>query len=566
MNSKTGLKKTTLFDIIFILALSVFSAGVFNVYKYHDFRVVGNPETIYFILFTALFFFSFIGVLFVIHVLEEKKFFLPKTEIRIFTPDIKGFLKGTLLISLCYLPVAIIFYPGVCSWDTINQLYDYLTGDMPYAYNWGRGQEQISAFLNDHHPVFDTFIYVAFYNLGQTVGNLKAGIFIYSLTCMVLTSGAFSYMICLINRLKIRLPKVPLLLFMLLMPFLAVYSFSMIKDSLFGLVFVWFFAVIIDILFNKPTRKKLVALIIVSVLLSLTKKTGVYIVVPSVFALLFSKAPSDFNYKKYIFPAFIVPAVLIFVILPKIIFPIANIWPGGKQEVFGTLFQQTARVELDKPYYYSSVEKEVIDRVFDFNHIKDNYRYEVSDGIKDTYRFYSTDGDRKAYLKVWMKTGLNNPFTYFKATAGNSGGFFAPAQTIELHKNMTEQKMVPGMDNIESFQNIRKAYINTYEFITSIPVVSLLFSNVLYAFWIPVFMIVRGIKSKKRNIIIVTIPILLSLLVLIVSPNSHIRYGIHLLYIAPMLIALGLFSKKTSDKKQDEQLEKDVHKGINHTV
>lgn len=544
MKNSSLIKQISLFDFIFILALSVFSASIYNVYKYHEFRVIGNPETIYFVLFSALFFFGFTGVLLLIHFLEKKFLLEPVSDIRIFTPDIKGFFKGMLLISVCYLPVAIIFYPGVCSWDTINQLYDFLTGDLPIEYNWGGGQEKISAFLNDHHPVFDTLIYVAFYKIGESAGDPRIGIFIYSLVSMVCTSGAFSYMLCLINRLNVRLPKVPLLLFVLLMPVLAVYSFAMLKDSLFGIVFVWYFSVFTDVLLNKPSKKKMTAVIVLSVLLCLTKKTGIYIVIPADIALLFAGRPLVTKYKGFVLPAFLIPVVLMFFILPKVIFPAANVWPGGKQEMLGPLFQQSARVELDKPDYYSEEERKKIDKVFDFEHIRDNYKYEVSDGIKDTYRLHSTDEERKEYLNVWVHTGLKNPLVYVKATAGNSGGFFAPVKTMQLYTKMKEQTLLTGINNPESLTAVREGYVNIYNFISSLPVINLLFSNVLYVFWIPVFMIVRAIKRKYRNLIITTIPVIVSVFVFIVSPVSNIRYGIHLVYLAPLLIAIGILSKK----------------------
>lgn len=534
-----NIKFISIFDVIFAAVLSVFSVLVYNVYLHHNFEVVEIGKTPVFVLKTALFFVCFLLVVFFVH-LVERQLLKADYRVRIFEPHPLGVLKGTILISLCYLPVAIIFYPGVCSWDTINQLNDYLTGTDPIPFSWIWGQETINVFLNDHHPVIDTFIFVLFYNLGISLGDVKIGIFIYSLTCMVATAVSFSYMLCFINKMKIRLPRVALLIFLLAYPVLSVYSFSMIKDSVFGVVFVWWFVIYVNVLFDKTSGKKLVALVILSVALGLTKKTGVYIALPSCVALLFAKVQTESKWRIYVITAIGIPAVLMFFILPKLVFPAANIFPGGKQETLGPLFQQTARVDLDHPDYYSGEEKKIIGNVIDYEHIKDNYQYEVSDGIKDTYNLHAGSKEIIPYVKLWFKTGTEKPLSYIKATVGNSGGFFTPAQKVQLHTHMTPQKLVTGMDNIEEFKGLRETYIMVVDFISGIPVISFLFQNVLFTFWIPLFVIVRSIKKRRKNTIISVIPVIMSVLVLIVSPNAHIRYGLPLVYCAPLLIAMGL--------------------------
>ena len=539
MGKERKVKIISIFDVVFAAVLSIFSVLVYNVYLYHDFKFISDGNLLNFFLKTLLFFVCFLGVAALTHFFEIK---LNKWdyEIRIFEPGPRGVLKGTILISLCYLPVAVIFYPGVCSWDTINQLNDYLTGTEPLWFDWIPGQEKVSAFLNDHHPVVDTFIFVFFYKAGELFGDLKIGIFLYSLSMMVSTAAAFSYMLCFINKLKIRLPRIPLLIFVLAHPVLSVYSFSMIKDSVFSMFFVWWFVIYISMLSLKTAKRRFIALLVLTFILALTKKTGIYIVIPSNVALLFAKVRSDSKWRPFVVSSVIAPAILMFLILPKLVFPAANIYPGGKQEMLGPLFQQSARVEIDDPGHYQPEEKEVLRKVIDYDHIKENYKYEVSDGIKDTYNLHAGSEDISAYLKLWSDTGLKKPLSYIKATIGNCGGLFTPAKKIAVHRSMTEQDLVQGMDNIGIFKPCREFYLKVVDTISGIPVISFVFENVLFSFWIPLFFIVRSIKKKNRNSVISMIPVIISVLLLIVSPITHIRYALPLVYCSPLLIALGL--------------------------
>ncbi len=539
MTKSEKFKGINLFDIIFSAVLSLFTTCAYNVYKYHEFVIPGG-NAVAFVLETALFFVLFLAFIFVIHIFEAK-YNVSVRDIKIFEPNLKGLLKGTILISLCYLPVAIIFYPGVCGWDTINQINDFVTGTKPLPFDWKQGQVEISVFLNDHHPVFDTLIFSFFFYVGRFFGNINIGFFIYSILSMVATSTAISYMICFMNKLKIRIPTPILIIFILINPVIAVYSFSMVKDSVFSIVFVWYFVIFASILLTKKTTKKqLIAFIILSVLLCLTKKLGLYIVIPSNIALLFATVKSDFKWRGYILGALAAPIVMMLIVLPHIIFPMANIYPGGRQERLGPMFQEVARVDIDYPDYYNDDEKRVLSNVIDYENIKTNYIYDCSDGIKDTYNFYATSEDNSAFTQLWIRTGFRKPDSYIKATLGNCGGFYAPVKTIELHRDLTSQTYFKELKNSDATRPVRELYLGVYDFLAGIPGVSFLFDNVFYSFWIPLFAIVRCIKRKKKNEIIFIIPILVTVVLFLASPLSHIRYALPLVYTSPLIFGIGL--------------------------
>lgn len=74
-----------------------------------------------------------------------------------------------------YFIYLLIRFPGVCGADTVNQITDLVTGSAPLAESGTKGRMEISALLNDHHPVLTTLVFTLFYRFGQLIGNPNWG-------------------------------------------------------------------------------------------------------------------------------------------------------------------------------------------------------------------------------------------------------------------------------------------------------------------------------------------------------------------------------------------------------
>ena len=194
--------------------------------------------------------------------------------------NVRSVILTAILLFVLFLPYLIVFYPGVASKDTYNQIKDFITGTMPIEINWNAGEPMISCFLNDHHPVLDTLIFVFFTEfVGGLAGGAARGAFIYSCLQTALTALAMSLMLCRMEKLGIPyLYRKAGVLFLGLSPFVALYAIGMTKDSIYSLIFIFYYLVYVLIIREEATNGRMLWLILLSVLLAATKKTGVYFV------------------------------------------------------------------------------------------------------------------------------------------------------------------------------------------------------------------------------------------------------------------------------------------------
>ena len=441
-----------------------------------------------------------------------------------------------LICFLCYVPYLIIFYPGVCNWDTIGQISDFFGGKSPIPFGWMEGQVEIAPFLSDHHPFFDTIVFSLFVKLGLAIFNsANAGFFMYALSQTIAFSLTFSFVIHVLSRLKVRRNFQILtgLFYVLFLP-IPLYAINMLKDSLFTLCFIWYFLIVLLTILETPTKKKLVLLIILSILLGLTKKTGVYI---SLFTALAIIPRFWREYKSLGIIHVVACPIVMFVFVAKIIFPVFDIEPGGKQELLAIPIQQISRVVMTTEL--EPEEQEIIDRVIDYGQIRSLYRSEVVDPIKGTIRYGVSDRDIREFLKLWLKNGLKYPMLYLRASYGLVGGFFIPNTTINIYSNIPEPwRGGPLIYQLDVFSSQRQWIVDSYNKIADAPIIGFFYKIALYTFIIPVCVSIYLLIRRRYHVLWALVPIFLIMATLLICPTTNSRYGLPFIMVAPLIVGL----------------------------
>ena len=141
----------------------------------------------------------------------------------------------TWILLLClFVPYLLVFYPGVASMDTTNQIKDFTTGTMPIEINWNEGEPKISCFLNDHHPVVDTLIFTFFTEfVGGILGGPVRGAFAYCALQAALTALLMSLMLCRMEKFGVPYAyRTAGFLFLGFASFIGLYAIGMLKDSI----------------------------------------------------------------------------------------------------------------------------------------------------------------------------------------------------------------------------------------------------------------------------------------------------------------------------------------------
>lgn len=126
-----------------------------------------------------------------------------------------------MVILIAWIPYMVAYYPGTSFGDTSTQIEMFL------SYIQGK------AFLQDHHPVFDTILFGGFIWIGQRFfcsSNIVCFLFIV-IQC-VMTAAAFSYSCVFLKRKGIRnIYCFITVLFYALYPPIPQYAITMLKDS-----------------------------------------------------------------------------------------------------------------------------------------------------------------------------------------------------------------------------------------------------------------------------------------------------------------------------------------------
>ena len=442
-----------------------------------------------------------------------------------------------LFLAAVYLLYLIVYYPGVCNADTANQLRDLITGMKPLSFQWYGGLQSVSASLNDHHPVFDTLVFGFFYQIGLLTGHDRLGILLYNLCQIAGTAFAFSMMLCVMDRLNVPLwIRRTGLIYLACMPFIGMYVINMMKDPLYSMFFVFYFVEYILLIKEEPTRGRLVRLIVFSLLLALTKKTGIYLVIIAN-ALLLS-APRLRKKAAWLAVSILAPAILLFVIMGKILFPALQVYPGGKQEAIGLPLQQVAQAVIDHPDEISEQDKAIIDAVIDYEAIPEAFDPTVQDGIKKLFYFDTEDADAAEFLKLWLRWVPRYPISYLKASVWLTGGYFHPKGHISVYRELTQRGPIKWT-NPQKLSMLRNIANLIYGGLRIFPLTSVFFRLVVYVWWIPLYVFFYLLKRKRYLDCLCFVPIILSVGVLIVCPYTAARYALSQLYVIPLIIGMG---------------------------
>lgn len=341
----------------------------------------------------------------------------------------------TAVMLIFWLPWAVAAFPGIVGFDTYYQIYQCYPEAHPISAILTQffDDAPIDAYFLDHHPIFDTLLFGAFGMASDALtGNWNLGVAAYTALQAAATACALTASAAYLRK-KGCPPAVALVLyaFFCIMPFFPAYALNMGKDSLFSLLYIPYFMMLFDVVLAKgegafPKRRTVAWFVLLGVLLCLTKKTGLYVVVPTalIAALLYRKAWKTFL-------AQVLACLLVMlVVLPGIVFPLLSVAPGGKQEPLGLLFQQTAAYAQRHPA--ATDERAAIDRVLGYRNLREVYTFGYHDYVKWLFNQDASDEDIAAYLQAWAAMGLRDPEAYLSAFMGVAGCYLAPEATVSI--------------------------------------------------------------------------------------------------------------------------------------
>ena len=460
-----------------------------------------------------------------------------------------NYRKWLILIVCARLLALFLFYPLVFGFDAAVGLRTFMNPDCATC---------------NHHPYFVQLIHTLFFNIGKEIGHLSIGFLLLALLSILFSCAIILYGIRLMQQAK--LSSRLLLAFAItyaLFPLFPYLSINPTKDGLFAYTFLLYLFTLFELYITDARclkEKRYLFLHGITILLvCLTRHQGLYIVLVECALLLICYKS---NWKGIILMT--VPSLCLVSAYNNVLLPFINVEPAGKQEVYGSLFQQTAYYLKQHPDDVTTSELSAINKVLNSDTIVAKYEFDKTDPVKNGYKYnpwyrlyigapsifrhidHSHEAeDLKAYRSAWLSMGFRHPLTYVEASLAVSAGFFYNFNRLLLE---TEPKWAENGAattpeyRFVHFNKAARIYNNRIYSWFKYPIINWIIA-IPYYNWAAIFFLGILFYRKDFKGLIIFLPILLSLGILLICPMVYGRYSYPIVMGLPLLVIYALYSK-----------------------
>lgn len=449
------------------------------------------------------------------------------------------------------------FFPCAFDFDAISGLRTYLDSNSAIC---------------DHHPFFVQIIHASAFLCGKSIGLSAAGFAVVTICFIIISTFILLYGIrieekCGVPYKWVRLTAA-IYAFFPLFPFLSV---NTTKDGFFAYTFLLYLFSLVELYISRGTCLKSKRFLwqhgLTILFICLTRHQGLYIVFLEAIILLFQYSR---KWKTLAVTSFL--PITIFLVWSKFFLPFLNVEPGGKQELFGFFFQQTAYYLVEHPEDITIQESLAIDNVLEIESLAQNYKYYIQDPVKRGYKynpwyrpyfkglssFRHVDRTKetealRSYMSAWLSMGIRHPLTYIKATCANTLGFFynfdRPLLATEPY--WATNRSATTQDYRFYYENkVAEFYFKNINSWMKVPFINWILA-IPYYIWTVILLLLLLVLRKgfKENTIF--LPVFLSLCILLICPVAYGRYTYPIVISIPLLFSF-LFSKCKSEERTED--------------
>lgn len=450
------------------------------------------------------------------------------------------------LVTAFWIPYFVAYFPGVYWYDTSWQLMEYYDPSVPFT---------------DHHPFMMTYLYVGFAHIGKALfNNAIYGLYLLVLVQSLLSTLAIACTVCYTGKYNTPWKcRFFIAAFLTLFPIIPMMSMSLAKDTFNTPFFVFFSIAFCELWRTQGEILKSVSFNVFFILdvlaVSLTKKTGMYIIVLALL-LLACFVVKHWSCKIATIVLGSVPYLVVAIIVPTFILPALHIAPGESNEILAVPMQQVANVVHDHKDDLSAAEIDKIQQTYhmDIDQLQGAYCWYKADPIKGQEL---SSKDVHALITTWMKQLVKHPGDMIAGWGGLSVAWFSfnvasgeerdlsmmlPINNSKHHYQNIEQ-YIPWTDNTKAGNAIGRFYADT---LSATPIFNIIWQKAFWATILPcaiMFLILRS-KKNKLNLLMLNLPMFITMLVLFAGPiSTHTeatRYVLPMLYIIPLFLSLTL--------------------------
>ena len=455
---------------------------------------------------------------------------------------------------LAWIPLMIIYYPCVASGDTVDSLAQFFNVE---DLCWSAKAINLindNVIINKHHSVLFTMILGNVVKFGYYILSYSFGIFLFIILQVAILIAIFTFLIYYLKKIKTPTwMRVFALLFFCLSPIVSSYAIAAIKDTLGAILILFYNICLFQIIRNYDgfVKKKIfvIAFMICILLILMIKSNSMYVIITSYATLLFAFWKSRKKLKKLVM-ILLLPLTL-FLGYDKILLPSLDVTGTNIKESYSVQFMQIARLAHKNKNAISDSDKEIIDKVLDYEAISRDYTPDLSDPVKNTYRKDVTEEELddfwkvyfkyfKKYPKVYIASFINGIYAYFFPEVGETKGIIK----IDNRIGDSSKFKIVNLDKFEDARYINKALQDIF---IKLPFFSF-FNHVAFHDWFLILSVIYIIKKKCYKYIVPISSLIAIFLSCLISPvNGSFRYILPIVFSVPLILAIDYFAMKKGE-------------------
>ncbi len=435
-----------------------------------------------------------------------------------------------LLLTLCYLPCFLAYFPGCMSYDA-----GYIT--------W---QTLRIIPFNNHHPFFHTLVWSLFLYLEQLLQIEQIGIVLYTSVQLLIITGIDAYVIVWISGRKgERFSTKAAFLYYAVNPVFHIFALIMTKDVLFSGFFLLFSIALTDFFENEVTtdkkedekqQKKVMAL---GLLCCLFRNNMIYVLLLFLLILLLVFRMKVSRFRGLLF------AVLAYYFVTKIIYPGMGVAEGERKEMLSVPMSQLAAVYRE---HSGELEEEDRERIKKYIPDVESYDRFFADMIKARFNENAYREDAGEFLSLWSRLLMIYPKEYSKAfLALNLPYWYPPKDSVREYietENCSQEYPAARADLLPSvFRWYEKVAENQFGWM-HLPVLRQIFS-IGTPVWILLFFGIWSAINKKKAAVLAMIPSFLLWFTYLLGPVSNFRYIEPLMLTYPVWLKISLEGERS---------------------
>lgn len=467
------------------------------------------------------------------------------------------------LLVAARLPFLLLFFPGCLFGDTWGSIEQW-RGIRDFTADLAGAPADVT--IINHAPFLSTLIYGTTYDVGEALGAPNVAFGMLSLVQTVLLAWAITAVLVLLRRHGVGQRWLwAAVAAYALTPYYGVWSVELVKDSIMSVCAIALTYCLLRIWLEPQVLRwrELRGLMFlggfagVLLLFMMSKNQCPYIVVVLA-AVVVVRHRRRWRVLAGVFASAL---AAYYIVWNGIVLTAFGVYPVGRQEMMGFMFQQTALCLKEHPHDLSAPERTAIDAVLPADSIAALYCPDLQDPVKFCFRGDATKEEVEGYVEVWAAMALRHPLTYVEALWRECDGYFVPMarggrtqcdEPYALCGSGTFDTALPA-SGVHAVHDLPR---NTFAFLQRMPVVGWVL-NIGSLMCLFVALVLCAVVRRRTDVLVVMMPMVLQTLILVLSPED----GCHR-YVMPILWQLPLYALLCGCLKGDGMLINEKKTGI----